>query len=215
MVRYCPTCGNATDKNVKFCPKCGNEMPSPTIPESSKPIEKQPSNAPDQTMPSQKPPTPPPQQSQPYQPPMQQPPQGYPPQKKSHGKLFAGIIALVIILAAVFAVYFLFFGNEEGKFTGTWTIESMKVEYAGSNFNNSNDTITPDEDEDEFTFNSDGTWTIENYQDGTWEIKDEKLVLKNFSGLDEIKFDYKFDGNDLELTYTETQYTWTMYLTKK
>ena len=218
MAKFCTKCGAPTTEGVKFCPKCGAAIgqtqaaPQPTAPPQQPPVQQQ------QSIPQQQQPA--------YQP--QQPQQPYygqtqpyaPMPGKSNKKMIIGVVVAVVAIVVVLLLVFFVLGGDEGKFVGTWEIESMETISNGV----SSGSIPGDGTKIEFK--SDGTTKTTNpdgsTNSGKWELKNGKLCNPDISSESENVFgkecvDYKFSNGDktLTITYSMTQeYYGTTYTMK-
>ena len=196
MAKFCIKCGGPTPEGVPFCPKCGATIgqaqaaPQPTTPPQQPPVQQQ----------QQPMPPPPPQQygqTQPYA----------PMPGKSNKKLIIGILVAVIAIVVVLLLVFFVFGGDEGKFIGTWKVESVDGEKVPESegygttltFYENNTmktkTVISSYDGDSVTI----TWS-------DWKIEDGKLCGKSQSPGSKYECSkYKFDG-DKRLTITQDDY---------
>ena len=92
--------------------------------------------------------------------------------------------------------------SEESRFVGTWQGTSVIMGTSGGNA--------------AITFLSDGTFSLSLSMmpgSGTWDIKDNKLVLTGAGGI--LTFSYVFSSSDKALTLTSTTSDLQLIMTKQ
>ena len=216
MAKFCTKCGAPIAEGVKFCPKCGAtigqiQAAQPTAPPQQPPVQQQPMPQQQQPVYQQQPPM------QPHQPYYGQTQPYAPMPGKSNKKLIIGVLVAVVAIVVVLLLVFFVLGGEEGKFVGTWEVESTTTESPyGSD--------TTEGDGTKITFNSDGTTKTTSpggySSTGKWELKNGKLCNPEYSSSDSESYygecaDYEFSdgGNTLTITYSYSPYEGVSYKT--